>query len=449
MSNHNLHLPRTLRPGQWLLAVALAVFGLTATSCTDQCEYTSRYVFYEPVYTSLENIRSEFGIEPAQNIEQAGKIYFRNGFMFINEFGKGVHIINNTNPANPVNVAFINIPGNFDIAVADNILYADSYLDLLAIDISDMNNPTIQTTVENVFDNYNSFGFYVDAELGVVTEWVPSNAEDRWVSACESTGDDALLESGGVWFADAAAMPAVQRGVNFQATPNQAPGGGIGIAGSMARFGLTNTHLYTVSDWQMKVFDVTARATPSLANTIDLGWGIETIFPYGEALFLGARDGMHIYSIEQPEAPHRLSFYAHINSCDPVVVEGNTAYVTLRSGNACAGFTNQLDVVDVTNLSSPSLIATHPMQNPHGLGIDNGTLFITEGDGGLKVFDAADPLTIGSSQLAHFTDLHAFDVIPFNNVLMLIGEDGFYQYDYADLDNITLLSHIPVTPPAQ
>jgi len=132
-----------------------------------------------------------------------------------------------------------------------------------------------------------------------------------------------------------------------------------------------------------------------------------------------------------------------------VVVEGNTAYVTLRSGTECQGFTNQLDVIDVSNLSNPSIIATHQMQNPHGLGIDNGTLFITEGDGGLKVFDAAEPLTIGDNMLAHFKDLHAFDVIPFNNVLMLIGEDGFYQYDYSDLNNITLLSHIPVVPPAQ
>jgi len=35
-------------------------------------------------------------------------------------------------------------------------------------------------------------------------------------------------------------------------------------------------------------------------------------------------------------------------------------------------------------------------------------------------------------------------VIPNNGVLMMIGEDGLYQYDYRDIENIELLSVIPV-----
>jgi hypothetical protein len=35
-------------------------------------------------------------------------------------------------------------------------------------------------------------------------------------------------------------------------------------------------------------------------------------------------------------------------------------------------------------------------------------------------------------------------VIPLDNVLMMIGADGLFQYDYSDPANIKLLSHLPV-----
>ena len=44
--------------------------------------------------------------------------------------------------------------------------------------------------------------------------------------------------------------------------------------------------------------------------------------------------------------------------------------------------------------------------------------------------------------VAHYKDINATDVIPFNNLLMMIGEDGIFQYDYSDPKNIKLLSQI-------
>lgn len=87
------------------------------------------------------------------------------------------------------------------------------------------------------------------------------------------------------------------------------------------------------------------------------------------------------------------------------------------------------------------------MHNPHGLGIDNGTLFICDGAAGLKVYDATDPLQITANQLAHFADIQTYDVIPYNGLLMMIGADGLYQYDYSDLEELQLISTIPVIKP--
>ena len=48
------------------------------------------------------------------------------------------------------------------------------------------------------------------------------------------------------------------------------------------------------------------------------------------------------------------------------------------------------------------------------------------------------------NMLKNYTNLKAYDVIPYNNILIMIAQDGIYQYDYADLQNIRLLSKIPI-----
>ena len=83
------------------------------------------------------------------------------------------------------------------------------------------------------------------------------------------------------------------------------------------------------------------------------------------------------------------------------------------------------------------------MRNPHGLGLDSNVLFVAEGEFGLKVFDVSDIYDIDNQLLSEIKDYHAFDVIPFNQVLIMIGEDGLYQFDYADPENLELLIIIP------
>jgi hypothetical protein len=59
------------------------------------------------------------------------------------------------------------------------------------------------------------------------------------------------------------------------------------------------------------------------------------------------------------------------------------------------------------------------------------------------VYNAEDPHNLVKT--AWFSDVRAFDVIPYNGVLMMIGEGGLYQYNYSGSDSISLLSQIPIT----
>ena len=210
----------------------------------------------------------------------------------------------------------------------------------------------------------------------------------------------------------------------------------------MARFTIAQDHLYTIDQSTMRVYDLARPSDPIPGNIFDIGWGIETIFPYKNKLFIGSQTGMFIFDAANPAQPTQLSAFAHMQSCDPVVVDDQYAYVTLRNGPTCRNTTlNQLDVIDITDLSSPKLVKSYPMQNPHGLGKDGNTLFICDGAAGLKVYDATDVQAIDQHPLGT-QSIHSFDVIPFRNVAIVVGNDGIYQYDYSDPKNLKLLSKI-------
>ncbi|GAA0189587.1 hypothetical protein GCM10009122_50090 [Fulvivirga kasyanovii] len=424
------------RIGQTIVAVALLLcFGSILSGCGDNCEVKNSYTYYEPVYTPLSEIRSSVSTLPAHDLEQTGKIYFKDGYLFINEPNEGVHVIDNHDPANPENIAFINIPGSFDIAVRGNILFSDSYIDLVAIDISDIQNAREVGRIENLFPGYNSYGFYADTEMGIVTDWEAVDKIEEYESDCNANYNWGMFYERGI---------AVDQLANFDVSAALAPTNP-GMAGSMARFAVVGDYLYAVDQSDLYPVNVSNSSDLEAEEKVVINWGIETIFPNNNHLFIGAQNGMYIMDISNPAQPAWVSSYEHVTSCDPVVVDGDYAYVTLRSGTECQGFTNQLEVIDISNISSPELLYTYNMHNPHGLGKDGDVLFICDGDDGLKVFDASDIGEIGNRLVAHYKDIKTFDIIPFNNIAMMIGEDGLYQYDYSDINHIVFLSHLQVS----
>lgn len=218
--------------------------------------------------------------------------------------------------------------------------------------------------------------------------------------------------------------------------------GGSGKGGSMARFAVTGTTLYTVSHQTLNAFDISVPGKPVYVSQSWIGTDIETIFPKGNHLFIGAESGMYIFDITNRDKPQQLSKYLHVVSCDPVVAEGNYAYVTLRtvSNGRCWRGANELQILDISDPTQPKKIKSYSMKSPAGLGIDaNLNLFVC--DEGLKQFDATNVMSL--QLINYFDDINPFDVIPIGNRLLLIGSDGFYQY-LLDNGTLTLLSKIPV-----
>jgi hypothetical protein len=210
----------------------------------------------------------------------------------------------------------------------------------------------------------------------------------------------------------------------------------------MTRFAISGDYLYVVGKSNLQVFSTTNDTFKLVGNTI-VENGMETIFIQDTYLYLGATDAMYIYSIEEPVKPELVFRYSHITSCDPVVVQGNRAYVTLRTGTRCNGGTNSLEILDISDRFNPSLIANYTMNSPHGLGVEGNLLFLCDGSYGLKVYDLSMEKDI--QLLTSIDTHHAYDVIAKNGILQVTGNDGLFQYSYTATGQLQLLSKIPVT----
>jgi len=91
-------------------------------------------------YLTFDEFRNSVKIQPAKDIDNAGKIYVYRDTLLVSEPNKGINIIDNSDKKNPKPKAFIKIYGNIDMAVKDGYLYADSFMDMLVFDIRDLDN---------------------------------------------------------------------------------------------------------------------------------------------------------------------------------------------------------------------------------------------------------------------------------------------------------------------
>lgn len=389
---------------------------ISLASCNkDNIQYEN-YKLATPITKTLDEIRAEVEIKSPEPIVKTGKIYTYFKIIFVNEIGKGVHVINNSNPVSPQKIAFLKIPGNVDISIKDNYLYADSYVDLVVFDVSDFNNITYVNRLEKVFPSqlYN----YPEGVDAVNLEGVNYNNE-------------VIVD----WVITEETRPVV--GIYEDTIETNSGGGDVGTGGSLARFKIVSDYLYVVDYNDLHVFNISNLSNPQELETQHVGWNIETIFNQGAYLYLGSSSGMYIYSIENPQSPQYYSQINHIDGCDPVVVKGDYAYVTIRGGNVCGQDLSELNVINISNKYNPILEATIPMEEPYGLGVHENQLFVSDGAFGLKIFNIEVPNQIS---LEHtYSDLHIFDVIPLEEELLLIGDNTLYQYHYLD-DGIDLIS---------
>jgi hypothetical protein len=377
-----------------------------------------------PEYMAKDAFKSSAKILAPAPIIESGKIYAYKNLVLINDVNKGIHVIDNSNPNNPVKLAFINIIGNKDMEIKGDYLYADSLMDLLVFNISSIGNISEVTRLEDVFPSYiampmeeNLYFDYGDDGLN------PGEIIVGWTITEERMNQEYIANNdwdGNVIFNTA--MAAAES---------------TGEGGSLARFKIVSDYLYAVDSHNINIFDISNLNSPIELNDVFAGFDIETIFNRGDHLFLGSMSGMYIYDISAPSRPEFVSEFQHGTACDPVVVDDNYAYITLRAGNFCGALESSLEIVDISDIHNLKRVKSYSMNNPYGLGIKDQLLFICDGTSGLKVYNKTDVENL--ELIKTFSNITTFDVIPLSSHLLLIGENALYQYKYSD-DGIELLS---------
>ena len=409
-----------------LFLVSLTFLMFVSCNEDNNDEQYAEYLVARPLVMSKAEFANSVDIIAPRPIDESGKIYTYQDYIFINDKYQGVHVIDNSNPQQPVKISFIKIPGNVDISVKDDYLYADSLTDLVVIDISDINNIEQVNRLENVL--YNNIFWPFEADI---IEGQNYDYENEILIGWETTTERRLISEveqrngGGIFFDDLAIAESAD--------------GGTGQGGSLARFKIVEDYLYAVDSHNINVFHISDLENPEDLEDVYAGFDIETIFNRGDHLFLGSMRGMYIYDITDPATPTFVSEFEHGTACDPVVVDGDYAYVTLRGGNNCGALESGLFIVDISDIANPELAIDYPMDEPYGLGIKDEKLFVCDGSSGLKVYDKTDIENL--VELNHFEDIVTFDVIPLESHLIMVGDEVLYQYEYLD-DEIKLISQI-------
>jgi hypothetical protein len=406
-----------------LMAMACLLIPTTGCFKDGSSARLTRYTLHLPVYGSKAAVLAAINGNAGKKIDSVGKIYVSGSYIFISEPDKGIHVIDNSNPVSPRQIAFLSIPGNQEIAIKGNILYADMYADLLAIDISNLHQAKVTGKIEGFFSSRSIIDGYASSKAGeVILDWRTKDTMVIYRTGTNPGGP--ICPNCGVALYNAAAANSKN------------------LAGSMAKMVLTNEHLFAITESHiLGVININDPSSPTVGTKIQAGFDLETIYPFEDKLFLGSAAGVYIYDISNPAKPLQSGMFGHGRACDPVVADGKYAYVTLHAGTWCGGPSNELDVVNVEDLTHPALLKSYPMTSPKGLCKDGDLLFVCDGSEGVKVFNASDPSKlvlqqqVGSGQ--------AYDVIAGDQRLLIVSDKGLYQYSYANPGNIRQVSLYP------
>jgi hypothetical protein len=115
------------------------------TACEQEKNQSDSVTGYVPVY-DLKEIAIQYK-GGAQSISKPGKIYVYGNLLLVNELGKGVHIIDNSNSSSPKKIGFYEVEGCYDMAVKDDHLYVDYLMGLSVIDITNPTSPVTKSFI--------------------------------------------------------------------------------------------------------------------------------------------------------------------------------------------------------------------------------------------------------------------------------------------------------------
>lgn len=169
----------------WFLSLLMVLLLFSCTKREAANNEVGTVEGYRPVYMEPSQATTT-SVKSSEPLEKPGKIYWYYNLMLLTDKHKGVHVIDISDPQNPVRESFIEIPGVRDVAVKAGFLYADNITDLVVFNITDIHNITQVHRVEGVYPLEEQMypagrsGYFecVDTSKGYVVGWEKATLED-------------------------------------------------------------------------------------------------------------------------------------------------------------------------------------------------------------------------------------------------------------------------------
>ena len=404
----------------------ITIASVTWNSCSDSlCEQTVSYTRAVGEYAHLASLRVDDINVPTRPLTQPSKIFLSDNLILISELDHGIHVIDNTNPESPSFINFLSIPGNREMAVEGNMLYADAYYDMLSIDIS---NPRAAFIVDRLEEAFPVQHFDHDGNALI---------NFKRTAVTETLDCDENIFNDETIFIDyrGARIPESAVDVSFTRSGDH--------IGTVNRFAISNDHLFALGFFNMYGFSL-SDGMQQLSGVQYSDFGMETIFPFNDRLYIGSQNSMQILDASDPESLELIGSFWHATSCDPVLpVTNSVAYVTLRGGEECPGEENTLNVVAHNGHFSYSAIQTIELPSPYAMLRLENELYVGEGENGFRVFEIGSDWRL--SEKMHNASITAFDIIPHPNrsdIILFAGPDGIFQYSVEPDEEYNLISSI-------
>ena len=305
---------------------------------------------------------------------ESGKIFMYGDNLYLVKPLEGVACFDLSDAKKPKQIGFIRLDGVIDIVVKGAYIFANQYDELVVIKVDFEREKVLK-------------------ELKRVKDVFPNRRK-------QSSSDLLSLN----WYK------------SFEEYRERVPVSGHkqSISGSMSCMALKGNHLYTVDNNRLLTFNarITDQSQLLLRKSMQIigSRDVETIWVDKTRVFVGAQSGVYIFDIKNRNRPKRISMYRHERSCDPVVVQDNYAYVTMRDGRICRSTVNQLTILDISEPRRPyEVFNDDTLQNPHGLSITGNVLIVCDGRFGIRIYDVSNP---ARPQLRQQTEgFTAYDVI--------------------------------------
>lgn len=134
-----------------ILMIIPFVFGCWPTEFVPPSFPEGEVMGYAPVYTTEVDLSISWSGPEVLN--SPGQIYLIDTLVLLIEENQGIHVVGNSNPTSPNKLGFLKIDGASQLTIKDGVLYTNQYSDVIAIDLSDVSNPTIISRDTSVLSN--------------------------------------------------------------------------------------------------------------------------------------------------------------------------------------------------------------------------------------------------------------------------------------------------------